>query len=113
MSLLSRRGFMKTLLVTAASPSPLWVDSGRANIWLPSENEPAAAPAILEHRGQRLQVSSPGSPFAFQNFVRVAGEWKPATLPGNLLVTVPSFSLLPSPLYPEGSARAGDCTPTP
>jgi len=111
MSLLSRRGFMKTLLVTAASPSPLWVDSCRANLWLPpTKNEPAAASATLEHGGQRLQVSSPGSPFAFQNFLRVAGEWKPATLPGNLLVTGPSFSLLTSGVSSEGSALACEGT---
>lgn len=112
MSLLSRRGFMKTLLVTAASPAPLWVDSSRASTWLPMENDQAAASVMLEHGGQRLQVSGPGSPFTFQNFLRVAGEWKPASLPGNVLVTGPSFPLLTSHVSSEASALICEGTAT-
>jgi len=103
MSLFSRRAFMKTLLVTAARPSPLWADSSRASFWLPTENEAASAVTTLDHGDQRLRVSSAGAPFVFQNLLRVAGEWKPATLPGNPLVTGPSFPLLASQVSSEGS----------
>ena len=110
MSLLSRRGFMKTLLVTAASPSPFWADFGRAGTRLSTENESVEAFTTLEHGDQRLQVSPAGAPFAFQNFLRVAGEWKPATLPGIPLVTGPSFPLLTSRVSSEGSTL--DCEGT-
>ena len=41
-------------------------------------------------------MSSGGGALTFQNFVRVANEWHPATLPQNPLVTGPSFPLTAS-----------------
>lgn len=53
--------------------------------------------------------------FGFQNFLRVQGEWRPATLPGIPLITGPSFPLKAShvskkdsTLVCEGSASAED-----
>jgi len=102
MSLFSRRGFMKTLLFTAASPSPLWANSSLASRWA-KVSELTTPSTTLEHGDQHLRVSSAGEPFAFQNFLRIAGEWKPATLPGNLLVTGPSFPLVTSRVSSEKS----------
>ena len=47
----------------------------------------------FENGDQQLRVSPAGEIFAFQNFLRIADEWRSATLPGISLVTGPSFPL--------------------
>src|SRR6185437_12469769 len=91
MSLIHRRGFMKTMLASAAG-SP-FVDSLRARAIMATEQEPTRSSAVLEHGDQQLRISSAGGSLAFQNFVRVSSEWRPATLPDVPLVTGPSFPL--------------------
>ncbi|MCU1269965.1 MAG: hypothetical protein JWN74_1259 [Acidobacteriaceae bacterium] len=114
MSLLDRRGFVKTCLATAAGASPLYVKSSRALSLLPNLGE-ASSFTSLESGDQQLRVSSAGAPFGFQNFLHVADEWRPATLPRIPLVTGPSFPLKTSrvsrkdsTLICEGSASAED-----
>jgi hypothetical protein len=90
MSLLSRRGFIKTCVISAAASrhSP----SSQSSNLPPAEGQQAAS-ASLENGDQQLRVSREGDLFAFQNFLRVANEWRPSTLPGISLVTGPSFPL--------------------
>jgi len=114
MSLLDRRGFMKTCLATAAGASPLYVKSSRALSLLPKVEE-ASSFTSLENGNQQLRMSGDGAPFGFQNFLRVENEWRPATLPGIPLVTGRSFPLKASrvsrndsTLICEGSASAED-----
>jgi hypothetical protein len=98
MSLLNRRGFIKICLATAAGAR-----YGRRSqsLNLSAENEPAAFTS-LENGDQQLRVSPAGESFAFQNFLRVANDWHPATLPGIALVTGPSF-----PLHASGISKSG------
>ena len=101
MSPLNRRGFMKTLLLTAASASSGRLDFSQA-IALPSlEAETTSASTSLENGDQQLRFLPVGGPFAFQNFVRVSNQWKPATLSGIPVVSGPSFPLLTSRLRRE------------
>lgn len=100
MSLLSRRGFIKTCVISAAG-ARYGRCSRSLNLAL-AENEPAASTS-LENGDQQLRVSPEGEIFAFQNFLRVANEWRPATLPGTPLVTGPSFPLRASHIAKSGS----------
>ena len=102
MILLNRRGFMKTLLATAASAAPAYVDFSEG-IALPSpQTETTSASTNLENGDQMARLSPVGAPLTFQNFVRVSDEWKPATLAGIPLVTGPSFPLVSSRLRRDG-----------
>jgi len=100
MSLLSRRGFIKTCAISAVGARYSRC-SQSLNLAL-AENEPAA-PTSLENGDQQLRVSPEGEVFAFQNFLRIANEWRPATLPGTPLVTGPSFPLRASHISKSGS----------
>ena len=102
MSLIHRRGFMKTMLASAAG-SP-FVDSLRARAIMATEQEPTRSSAVLEHGDQQLRISSAGGSLAFQNFVRVSSEWRPATLPDVPLVTGPSFPLRASSVARKDAA---------
>src|SRR2546426_1764489 len=77
MSHLNRRGFMKTLLATAASATPAGVDFSERIAWLSPQTGTASASTNLENGDQQLRLSPVGAPLAFQNFVRVGNEWKP------------------------------------
>lgn len=112
MSLLNRRGFIKTCVISAAGAR---YSRGSESLNLSfAENEPSAFTS-LENGDQQLRVSPQGEIFALQNFLRVADEWHPATLPGNSPVTGPSFPLRASRISKsgavlkcEGSASAED-----
>ena len=100
MSLLHRRGFIKTCAVTAAARySGL---SQHLNLLL-AANAPAAF-SRLENGDQQLRVSAESEILGFQNFLRVNNEWRPATLPGIPLVTGPSFPLRASAISQSGEA---------
>ena len=112
MSLIHRRGFMKTFLATAAGASSLGVGSRALSSTRAETGDPASILGI-ENGEQQLRISPSGTLFGFQNFVRVANEWRPATLPSVPLVTGRSFSLIASrvsrngtTLTCEGSASA-------
>src|SRR5215470_8437077 len=100
MILLDRRGFIKTCVVSAAAArySP---GSQGLNL-LPTEGKPSAF-VSLENGEQQLRVTPEGEIFAFQNFLRVTNEWRPATLPGNVLVTGPAFPLRASRISRSGA----------
>jgi len=104
MSHFNRRGFMRTLLVTAVGAGPAYAGIS-TGITLPSfESDPPPPSTILENGSQQLRISPTGSPLAFQNFLRVGDEWKPATLANNAIVTGASFPLLTSRVRREGSS---------
>ena len=68
MSPLNRRGFMKTLFVTAAGVSCL--DPSQAIAASRFDADSGTGSTILEHGDQQLRISSVGKPFSFQNFLR-------------------------------------------
>ncbi len=95
---------MRTLLVTAVGAGPAYAGIS-TGITLPSfESDPPPPSTILENGSQQLRISPTGSPLAFQNFLRVGDEWKPATLANNAIVTGASFPLLTSRVRHEGSS---------
>ena len=100
MSTLNRRGFIKSCFAAATGARyGSRLQSLRQTV---AENNPAAF-SNLENGDQELRVSSEGEIFAFQNCLRVANEWSPATLPGISLVTGPSFLLRASSISKSGS----------
>src|ERR1700739_1718495 len=83
MSQFNRRGFMRTLLVTAVGALPAHATLAHKTAWPFLDSDLSPSISDLEHGPQQLRVSPTGSPFAFQNFLRINNEWKPATLPNN------------------------------
>jgi len=94
---------MKTCLAGVASAS-LVVRSAKEVPVLAAAESPSARFTTLEHGSQQLRVSEQGLPFCFQNFVRAADQWTPATLPGVPLVTGPSFPLVASKVSTSNSS---------
>jgi hypothetical protein len=98
-----RRGFLKTILATAAGAVPF---SGRFSdvfSFSTASRPSSSAPLILENGEQQLRFAAVGSPFSFQNFLRIGSEWKPASLAGIPLVTGSSFPLITSREQSEGT----------
>src|SRR5258707_15331652 len=103
MSQFNRRRFMKTLLVTAVGAAPAYAGSP-ARIALPSfESDLASLSTNLENGFQQLRISPTGSPLAFQNFLRIGDEWKPATLANNPFIVGESFPLVTTRVQREDS----------
>ena len=99
MNQLNRRGFMRTLLVTAMVTGP-----GHAGLaWPLSESELPSLSTNLEHGSQQLRISPTGSPLAFQNFLRISDDWKPATLANNPFIVGESFPLITARIQREDS----------
>jgi hypothetical protein len=110
MTLLNRRSFVKTILATAASGSPVCAGFyGGVSFPSPSDTSSSSS-TILESGAQQLHLSPVGTPLTFQNFLLVEGEWKPATLPGVQLVTGVSFPLVTSHINREGQRILCDGT---
>src|SRR5579859_6564347 len=103
MSQFNRRGFMKTLLVTAVGAVPAHAAVRNYSAWPFFDSDLSASSADLEHGPQQLRISSAGSPFTFQNFLRINNEWKPATLPNNPFIAGDSFPLISSQVKREAS----------
>ena len=103
MSQSNRRGFMRTLLVSAmvAGPAQASISTGLA--WPFAESDLPSLPTSLEHGSQQLRISPVGLPLAFQNFLRIGDEWKPATLPNNPLIVGESFPLVTKRVEREDS----------
>ena len=99
----NRRGFMKTLLVTAVGAVPAHAAVSNKSTWSFFDSDLSSSSISLENGSQQLRISSTGSPFAFQNFLRVNNEWKPATLPNNPFIAGDSFPLVASQVKREGS----------
>jgi hypothetical protein len=102
MSQFNRRGFMKTLLVTAVGAVPAHANISNKSAW-PFFDSDLSSSTNLEHGPQQLRISPTGSSIAFQNFLRINDQWKPATLPNNPLIAGDSFSLVTSKIQREDS----------
>jgi len=103
MSQFNRRGFLRTLLVTAVGAGPAHASISEGIAWpIPGSDLPLL-PTNLEHGSQQLRISPTGSPLAFQNLLRIGDEWKPATLPNNPFIAGNSFSLVTSRVQREDS----------
>jgi hypothetical protein len=103
MSQFNRRSFMKTLLVTAVGAVPVHAVVANKTVWPSFDSDRSATSSDLEHGPQQLRISPSGSPFAFQNFLRINNDWKPATLPSNPFISGDSFPLVASQIKQEGS----------
>jgi uncharacterized protein (DUF1810 family) len=103
MSQSNRRGFMRTLLVSAMVAGPAHASISAGLAWPFAESDPPSLPTSLEHGPQQLRISPVGSPLAFQNFLRIGDEWKPATLPNNPLIVGESFPLVTKRVEREDS----------
>ena len=99
MTVLSRRGFLKTCAVSAAAAR---YGRGLHGLNLLPAADNSGAFASLENGGQQLRVSPEGDLLSFQNFLRVGNEWRPATLPGISLVTGSSFPLRAASITKSG-----------
>lgn len=110
MTLLDRRSFVKTILVTAASGSPTWAGFHGEGSLATLADTSSSSSTILESGAQQLHFSPAGTPVTFQNFLLVEGERKPATLPGVPLVTGASFPLMTSHIGREGQRIICDGT---
>jgi uncharacterized protein (DUF1810 family) len=103
MSQSNRRGFIRTLLVGAVVAGPAHAGLSAGLTWPLSESELPSQPTNLEHGSQQLRISPVGSPVAFQNFLRIGNEWKPATLPNNPFIIGESFPLVATRIQREDS----------
>src|SRR5260370_21755837 len=99
----TRRGFMKPLLVPAVGAAPAYAGSPSSFVLPSFESDLPSLSTNLENGSQQLRISPTGSPLAFQNFLRIGDEWKPATLANNPVVTGASFQLVTSRARREGS----------
>ena len=102
MSQFNRRGFMRTLLVTAVGAVPAYADISDTPA-SPFFDSDLSSSTNLEHGLQQLRISPTGSNLAFQNFIRINDQWKPATLPDNPFIAGDSFSLVTSKIQREDS----------
>jgi uncharacterized protein (DUF1810 family) len=103
MSQSNRRGFMRTLLVAGVAAGPAHASISASLPWPFAESELPSLPTSLEHGSQQLRISAVGSPLAFQNFLRIGDEWKPATLPNNPFIVGESFPLVTTRVQREDS----------
>ena len=97
----NRRGFLRALLITAVGAGPTHVGISEGISCPISE---AGFPSLLtklEHGSQQLRISPTGSALAFQNFLRIGDEWRPATLPSNPFIVGTSFPLVASHIKSE------------
>jgi hypothetical protein len=99
----NRRIFVKTLLATAVSAAPAPAAFHKGIFFSSFGAEDASNSANIEAGNQQLRISPEGSPLAFQNFLRIDGEWKPATLAKNSFIAGDSFPLVTSRVRREGS----------
>src|SRR5262249_41230253 len=103
MTILNRRGFVKTFLVTAAGAAPAYAALGPGELLRDRLTSDTAASVNLENGEQQLRFSPTGTQLSLQNFLRVGNEWKASTLPGNPIVMGPSFPLMTSSVRHEGN----------
>lgn len=94
MNPLPRRGFLKTVLATAAGASPSYGRFANAFSSATASEQSSSAASFFENGGQQLRFAPVGLPFAFQNFLRIENEWRSATLLGNPLLIGSSFPLV-------------------
>jgi hypothetical protein len=91
MSEINRRGFVKTVLASAAGIVLLQETS--ASLFAFGAENPVSNFHVLEAGEQQLRVSPAGGLLSFQNFLRSGSDWKPSTLASVPVITGPSFPL--------------------
>lgn len=104
MTLFKRRGFVKTILTTAAGTTSAYAVLGRELPLEETDQGETASSLNLENGGQQLRLSSVGAPLTFQNFLRIGNEWKPSTLSRVPIVIGPSFPLVTSSIRHQQNA---------
>jgi hypothetical protein len=104
MRLLNRRGFVKTIVTTAAGTTSAYAVLGHGLPCEETDQREAASSVELESGGQQLRLSPVGTPLAFQNFLRIGNEWKSSTLSRIPIVVGPSFSLVTSSIRHQENA---------
>ena len=102
MTLLNRRGFVKTFLATAAGGSHACAGFYPGVSFPTFADRASSSPTTLESGAQQLRLSPVGTPLTYQNFLFAEGKWKSATLPGVQLVTGASFPMVSSHVSREG-----------
>src|SRR5215472_14621971 len=104
MSKSSRRGFVKSMIASAAGVTPA-CSCFRSQILAAVLTGPdAPAFLTLQNGDQQLRFSSPGTILTFQSFLHAEDEWKPATLPDTPLVVGASFPLETSRIHRENDS---------
>src|SRR5215472_7080986 len=103
MSQFSRRGFVKSMIATAAGVTPVCGGGPGARLSCFFGSSDDSAPAVLENGNQQLRIPGAGKPFSFQNFLHADGEWKPSTLPNTPFVSGASFPLVGTNIRSEGN----------
>src|SRR5215472_15949481 len=103
MSQFSRRGFVKSMIATAAGVTPVCGGGPGARLSSFFASSDDSAPAVLENGNQQLRILGAGKPFSFQNFLQADGEWKPSTLPNTPFVSGASFPLVGTSIRSEGN----------
>src|ERR1700736_5874708 len=111
MNLLNRRGFVKTLLATAASASPACASLQREMFYLGLAQANASS-TNLANGEQQLRLSPVGTRLIFQNFLRTGDGWKPATLANIPLVAGASFPLVTARIRRDGLGLVCEGTAT-
>ena len=102
MTAYDRRFFMKSLVVTAATASPMYAAWSRTTGGIDRNSLSQTSDAtILQVGNQELRFSGPGEPLQFQNFLRAGNDWKAVTI-GTPLIAGTSFSLITSAIHSEG-----------
>jgi hypothetical protein len=91
MSEINRRGFVKTVLASAAGIVILQETS--SSLFALGAENPASNFHVLDSGEQQLRVSPAGGLLSFQNFLRSGSDWKPSTLASVPVITGPSFPL--------------------
>jgi hypothetical protein len=91
MTEINRRGFVKTVLASAAGI--VLVQETSADLFAYGAENPRSRFRVLEAGNQQLRVSPEGELLSFQNFVRSGNEWKPSTLASVPVITGPSFQM--------------------
>lgn len=91
MTEINRRGFVKTVLASAAGI--VLVQETSADLFALGAENPRSRFHVLEAGNQQLRVAPEGELLSFQNFVRVGNEWKPSTLASVPVITGPSFQM--------------------
>lgn len=99
MTILNRRGFVKSILTTAVGAPSAYAAFSRGVF--SNESDPVQN---LENGGQQLRLSPVGTPLTFQNYLHGGNEWRPSTLSGDPIVGGPSFPLTASSILLRGNA---------
>ena len=95
---------MKSMIATAAGVTPACGGVRGEVLSSLLASADGSQSVVLDNGNQQLRFSPEGTPFAFQSFLHVAGEWKPSTLPNNPIISGASFPLVSSRIHQDASS---------